>query len=101
MARVMIHSKNLAQHFWGEAVNIACHIINRVYLRPETNKTPYEIRRGNKLTVMYFLIFGSKCYILRDGRIWVNLISKVMKGYSWGTPPTVVLTGCLTKEQKL
>jgi transposase InsO family protein len=28
MARVMIHSKNLAQHFWGEAVNTACHIIN-------------------------------------------------------------------------
>jgi hypothetical protein len=40
---VMIHSKNLAQHFWGEAVNTAYHIINRVYLRPETNKTPYEI----------------------------------------------------------
>jgi len=33
MARVMIHSKNLAQHFLGEAVNTACHIINRVYLR--------------------------------------------------------------------
>jgi hypothetical protein len=48
MARVMIHSKNLAQHFWGEAVNIACHIINRVYLRPETNKTPYEIWRGKQ-----------------------------------------------------
>jgi hypothetical protein len=28
MARVMIHSKNLAQHFWGETVNTACHIIN-------------------------------------------------------------------------
>jgi hypothetical protein len=43
MARVMIHSKNLAQHFWGEVVNTACHIINRVYLRPKINKTPYEI----------------------------------------------------------
>jgi len=51
MARVMIHSKNLAQHFWGEAVNTACHIINRVYLRPEINKTPYEIWRGKKPTV--------------------------------------------------
>jgi len=66
MARVMIHSKNLAQHFWGEAVNIACHIINRVYLRPETNKTPYEIWRGKKPTVKYFRTFGNKCYILRD-----------------------------------
>jgi transposase InsO family protein len=40
MTRVMIHSKNLAKHFWGEAVNIACHIINRVYLWQKTNKTP-------------------------------------------------------------
>jgi hypothetical protein len=66
MARVMIHSKNLAQHFWGEAVKTACHIINIVYLRPETNKTPYEIWRGKKPTVKYFRISGSKCYILRD-----------------------------------
>jgi hypothetical protein len=66
MARVMIHSKNLAQHFWGEAVNTTCHIINRVYLRLETNKTPYEIWRGKKPTVKYFRTFGSKCYILRD-----------------------------------
>jgi hypothetical protein len=54
MGRVMIHSQNLAQHFWGEVINTACHIINRVYLRPETNKTPYEIWRGKKPTVKYF-----------------------------------------------
>jgi hypothetical protein len=34
-------------------------------------------------------------------RIWENFIPKVTKGYSWATPPTVVLTGFLTKEQKL
>jgi len=66
MARVMIHSKSLSQHFRGEAVNTACHMINRVYPRPETNKTPYEIWRGQKPTVKYFKTFGSKCYILRD-----------------------------------
>jgi len=62
----MIHSKNLAQHFWGEAVNTTCHIINRVYLRPETNKTPYENWRGKKPIVKYFRTFESKCYIFRD-----------------------------------
>jgi len=62
----MIHSKNLSQHFWGEVVNTACHIINRVYLRPKINKTPYEIWRGKKPIVKYFRTFGSKCYILRD-----------------------------------
>jgi len=66
MARVMIHSQNLAQHFWGEAINTACHIINRVYLRPETSRTPYEIWRGKKPTVKYFRTFGSICYSLRD-----------------------------------
>jgi transposase InsO family protein len=54
MARVMIHSQNLAQHFWGEAINTASHIINRVYLRTETSRAPYEIWRGKKPTVKYF-----------------------------------------------
>jgi hypothetical protein len=31
-------------------------------------------------------------------KIWKNLITKVMKEYSWDTPPTVVLTGFLTKR---
>jgi hypothetical protein len=47
-------------------VNTACHIINRVYLRPETSKTPYEIWRGKKPMVKYFKTFGSKCFVLCD-----------------------------------
>jgi hypothetical protein len=47
-------------------MNTACHIINRVYLRPEASKTPIEIWRGKKPIVKYFRTFGSKCYILRD-----------------------------------
>jgi len=83
---VMIHSKNLAQHFWGEPVNTACHIIKRVYLRPKTNKTPYEIWRGKKPTVNYFRTFGSKCYILRDreniGKFDPNSDEGIFLGYS-------------------
>jgi len=76
MARVMIHSKNLAQHFLGEAVNIACHIINQVYLRPETNKP----------TVKYFRIFESKCFILRGqenlGKFEAKSDEGIFLGYS-------------------
>ncbi|XP_022868577.1 uncharacterized protein LOC111388134 [Olea europaea var. sylvestris] len=50
MARAMLHGKDLAMHFWGEAINTACHIINRVYLRPKLDKTPYEIWKGKKPT---------------------------------------------------
>jgi hypothetical protein len=101
MARVMIHSKNLAQHFWGEAVNTACHIINRVYLRPETNKTQNEIWRGKKPTVKYFKTFGSKCYILRDRENLGKFDTKSDEVYSWDIPRTVVLTESSTKEQRL
>jgi hypothetical protein len=82
----MIHSKNLAQHLWGEAVNTACHIINMVYLRPETNKTPYEIWRIKKPTVKYFRTFGSKCYILHDrenlGKFDTNSDEGIFLGYT-------------------
>jgi len=84
MARVMIHSSNLNQHFWGEAVNNACHIINRVYLRSETNKTPYEIWRGKKPTVKYFKTFGSKCYILHDRENLGKFDSKSEEGIFLG-----------------
>jgi hypothetical protein len=82
----MIHSKNLAQHFWGEAVNTACHIINRVYSRPETNKTPYEIWRGKKPTVKYFKTFGTNAIYFVTGRILGSLIPRVMKVYFWDIP---------------
>jgi hypothetical protein len=62
----MIHSQNLAQHFWGKAINTACHIINRVCVRPKTSRTPYQIWRGKKPTIKYFWTFDSICYILRD-----------------------------------
>ena len=43
MARVMLHNKNLAKSFWGEAVNTAYHILNIVYFRPSTKKASYEL----------------------------------------------------------
>ena len=50
----------------GEAVNTACHTVNRVYFSPGTNKTPYELWKGRKPNVKYFRIFGSTCFILKD-----------------------------------
>lgn len=52
--------------FGGEVISIACHIINQVYLRPCTNKSPYKLWKGKHPTIKYFKLFGSKCFILRD-----------------------------------
>ena len=66
MARAMLHNKDVPRNLWGEAINTACHTINRVYFRPGTKKTPYELWKGRKPNVKYFRIFGSACFILND-----------------------------------
>ena len=66
MARAMLHNKDVARNLWGEAVNTTCHTVNRVYFRPGTKKTPYELWKGRKPNVKYFRIFGNTCFILKD-----------------------------------
>ena len=36
MARAMLHNKDVTRNLWGEVVNTACHMVNRVYFRPGT-----------------------------------------------------------------
>ena len=64
MARVMLKAKNVPTKLWVEAINMACYISNRVYLRPGTHKTPYEIYKGKKPNLKHLHEFGSLCYIL-------------------------------------
>ena len=66
MARVMLNSKKLSTKLWAEVNNTACYTINRVFLRPNTNKTSYEIWRGKKPNLSHFHVLGCTCYILND-----------------------------------
>jgi hypothetical protein len=77
MARMMLGEFKAPERFWSEAMNTACHTINRLYLHRLLKKTSYELLTGNKPNVSYFRVFGSKCYIL------------VKKGYSKFAPKTV------------
>jgi transposase InsO family protein len=63
-ARTMIHENNLAKHFWAEAVNTACYVRNRIYIRPILEKTAYELFKGRRPNISYFHQFGCTCYIL-------------------------------------
>ncbi|KAG9444874.1 hypothetical protein H6P81_016214 [Aristolochia fimbriata] len=69
MARVMLLSKGLPEKLWAEAINTACYITNRVFFRPFTHKTPYELFKEKKPTISHFHNFGSKCYILCDREV--------------------------------
>ena len=88
MTLVMLHNKKLHKSFWREVVNTACHTLNRVYFRPDSKKTPYELWRGKKPVVKYFRIFGSDCYILRDIENLEKFDAKSDKGYFLGYSST-------------
>jgi transposase InsO family protein len=59
-ARTMLDEYKIPDNFWAEAVNTACHAINRLYLHKVYKKTAYELLTGNKPKVDYFRVFGCK-----------------------------------------
>jgi transposase InsO family protein len=59
MERTMFGEYKTRERFWSEAVNIACHAINRLYLHRLLKKTSYELLTGNKPNVSYFRVFGA------------------------------------------
>ncbi|WVZ71236.1 LOW QUALITY PROTEIN: hypothetical protein U9M48_019848 [Paspalum notatum var. saurae] len=46
MARTMLDEHRTPRRFWAEAVNTACYIANRIFLRAFLGKTSYELRFG-------------------------------------------------------
>jgi transposase InsO family protein len=70
MARTMLMDSKLTDIFWTQVVHTAVHIQNKVMLRNNTNKTPYELWKGRPTNVKHFRVFVSKFYIKReDGRM--------------------------------
>jgi hypothetical protein len=89
MARTMLGEFKTPERFWSEAVNTACHAINRLYLHHLLKKTSYELLTGNKPNVSYFRVFGSKCYILvkkgRHSKFAPKAVEEFLLGYDSNT----------------
>jgi hypothetical protein len=89
MARTMLGEFKTPERFWSEAVNMASHAINRVYLHRLLKKTSYELLTGNKPNVSYFQVFGSKCYILvkkgRNSKFAPKAVEGFLLGYDSNT----------------
>ena len=70
MAWKMLMDSKLIDIFWTHAVHATNHIQNRVMLRHNIYKTPYELWKGRTTNVNHFRVFGRKCYCKReDGRM--------------------------------
>nr|GFA50968.1 retrovirus-related Pol polyprotein from transposon TNT 1-94 [Tanacetum cinerariifolium] len=66
-ARTMLSATKVPLFFWAEAIATACFTQNRSLVIPCHEKTPYHIINEHKPSVKFFYIFGSVCYIVRDG----------------------------------
>lgn len=68
-----MQDRNIPQNYWEEVVHIVVHILNKAHLRPNCNKTLYELWHNKPAFIKHFKVFGSKCiyqtlrYIYIDG----------------------------------
>jgi hypothetical protein len=69
MDRAMLDEHRTPRRYWAEAVNTACHVGNRIFLRAFLNKTCYELVHGREPRVSQFRAFGCWCFILKKGRL--------------------------------
>jgi hypothetical protein len=84
MARTMLDEYKTPDQFWTEAINTACYSINRLYLHRILKKTSYELLTGKKPNVSYFIVFGSKCFILIKRGRKSKFAPKVVEGFLLG-----------------
>jgi hypothetical protein len=68
MARTMLEEHWTPRRFWVEAVNTACYVSNKIYLRVHKKKTCYELMHCHTPKVSHFHVFGCKCFILKKGK---------------------------------
>nr|GEV43564.1 hypothetical protein [Tanacetum cinerariifolium] len=66
-ARTMLSAAKVPLFFWAEAIATSCFTQNRSLIISRHEKTPYHIINDRKPSVKFFHIFGSLCYIVRDG----------------------------------
>jgi transposase InsO family protein len=88
MAPTMLMDFKLTDIFWTQAVHTKVHIQNRVMLKNNIDKTPYELWKGRPTNVKHFRVFGSKCYIKREYGRMGKFDSRVDKGILVGYSST-------------
>jgi hypothetical protein len=69
MVRMMLDEHMTSRRFWADAINIACYISNRIFLRSSLHLTLFELRFGRKLSVSHLRSFGCKYFVLKYGNL--------------------------------
>ncbi|KAI3742551.1 hypothetical protein L1987_60236 [Smallanthus sonchifolius] len=83
-ARTMLADSKLLITFWAEAVNTACHVLNRVLIVKRHNKTCYELLNNQKPNLDYLLPFGNPCTLLKVLDVPKKFSAKAIEGIFLG-----------------
>nr|GEV80502.1 hypothetical protein [Tanacetum cinerariifolium] len=85
-ARTMLTFENLPSFLWAEAIATACFTQNCSIIHKRFDKTPYELINKRKPNIMFFRVFGCRCYLLTDykdvGKLKAKRDIGVFVGYS-------------------
>ncbi|KAL0641846.1 hypothetical protein Bca4012_102697 [Brassica carinata] len=86
VARSMMFHTNVPKRFWGDAVQTACYLINRVPTKILKNLSPFEVLNKSKPFIDHLRVFGCVCYVMTPGEQRNKLEAKSTKamfiGYS-------------------
>ena len=62
----MLNEYELPRYFWAKAMNTACYVINRVHLRRDKMKAPYEIWKGYSTNSKAYRVFNSRTKFVEE-----------------------------------
>jgi hypothetical protein len=80
----MLDELKTPRRFWAEAVNTACYVSNRIYLRVHKKKICYELMHGRTPKVSHFHICGCKCFNLKKGKKLDKFEARSVDGIFFG-----------------
>ena len=60
MAKVLMDEADIPHIFWGEATQVVMHLSNRMKLRHNSDKNPYELWKGRPTLVKHLKVFAKK-----------------------------------------
>jgi hypothetical protein len=69
IARMMLDEHRTSRHFWAEAINTTCYILNQKFLCSLLNLTPFELHFGCQPFVSHLRPFGYECFILKHDNL--------------------------------
>ncbi|WVZ63374.1 LOW QUALITY PROTEIN: hypothetical protein U9M48_013011 [Paspalum notatum var. saurae] len=84
MAQMILDEHRNSRRFWAEAVNTACYIANRIFLRAFLGKTSYELRFGRQPSVKHLRAFGCRYFVLKKARHLDKFESRCLDGIFLG-----------------